>query len=154
MGIRTVFVFVTIRHVFVFVGCFVEKISNLVRLRADDQAGFGLVAAELVVDPALVDAVHLHGAVVHVQGRGGRVRRDLHPVRLFQLVAVVEPGHLKNETIKKQNNDTIYKKNNKGHLRLRVSSKASGELRAGSLLDPVCLDLLRDLCVLHDGWKS
>ena len=109
MGIRIVFVFVTIRRVFVFVGCFVEKISNLVRLRADDQAGFGLVAAELVVDPALVDAVHLHGAVVHVQGRGGRVRRDLHPVRLFQLVAVVEPGHLKNETIKKQNNDKIYK---------------------------------------------
>ena len=106
VGIRVVFVFVTIRRVFVFVGCFVEKIS---RLRADDQAGFGLVAAELVVDPALVDAVHLHGAVVHVQGRGGRVRRDLHPVRLFQLVAVVEPGHLKNETIKKQNNDKIYK---------------------------------------------
>ena len=100
----------TIRRVFVFVGCFVEKISNLVGLRADDQAGFGLVAAELVVDPALVDAVHLHGAVVHVQGRGGRVRRDLHPVRLFQLVAVVEPGHLKNETIKKQNTDIIYKK--------------------------------------------
>ena len=110
VGIRVVFVFVTIRRVFVFVGCFVEKISNLVGLRADDQAGFGLVAAELVVDPALVDAVHLHGAVVHVQGRGGRVRRDLHPVRLFQLVAVVEPGHLKNETIKKQNNNTIYKK--------------------------------------------
>ena len=99
LAIRAVFVFVTIRPVFVFMGCFffVEKISNLVRLRADDQAGFGLVAAELVVDPALVDAVHLHGAVVHVQGRGGRVRRDLHPVRLFQLVAVVEPGHLKNE---------------------------------------------------------
>ena len=110
MGIRVVFVFVTIRRVSVFVGCFVEKISNLVRLRADDQAGFGLVAAELVVDPALVDAVHLHGALVHVQGRGGRVRRDLHPVRLLQLVAIVEPGHLKNETIKKQNNDTMYKK--------------------------------------------
>ena len=109
MGIGVVFVFVTIRRVFVFVGCFVEKISNLVGLRADDQAGFGLVAAQLVVDPALVDAVHLHGAVVHVQGRGGRGRRDLHPVRLFQLVAVVEPGHLKNETIKKQNNDKIYK---------------------------------------------
>ena len=124
----------TIRAVFVFVGCFffVEKISNLVRLRADDQAGFGLVAAELVVDPALVDAVHLHGAVVHVQGRGGRVRRDLHPVRLFQLVAVVEPRH----------------------LRLRVSRVAGVELCACSLLDPVRLDLLRDLRVLHDGWKS
>ena len=42
----------------------------------------------------------------------------------------------------------------KGDLRLRVSGKASGELGAGSLLDPVRLDLLRDLRVLHDGWKS
>ena len=100
-------------------------------LWADDQAGLRLVAPQLVFNPAFVHPVHLHRAIVHVEAGVGVVGRDLHPLRLFQLVAVVIPGH----------------------LRLRVSSETSVELCARPFLDPVCLDLLCDLRILDDGWK-
>ena len=117
-----------IRLAFVFViGFLLTFVCHL----TDNQARLRLVAAQLVLDPALVHAVHLQGAVLHVQARVRLGRRDLHPLRLFQLVAVVIPGH----------------------LRLRVSSEASVELCARSLLDPVRLDLLCDLRILDDGWK-
>ena len=111
--------------------CIVEFLLTFV-LWADDQAGLRLVAPQLVLNPALVHTVHLQRAVVHVQARVGLVRRDLHPLRLFQLAAVVKPGH----------------------LGLGVPRKASIELCAGSLLDPVRLDLLCDLRILDDGWKK
>ena len=111
--------------------CIVEFLLTFV-LWADDQAGLRLVAPQLVLNPALVHTVHLQRAVVHVQARVGLVRRDLHPLRLLQLAAVVKPGH----------------------LGLRVPRKASIELCAGSLLDPVGLDLLCDLRILDDGWKE
>ena len=100
-------------------------------LWADNQAGLRLVASQLVFNPALVHPVHLHRAVVHVEAGVGVVGRDLHLLRLFQLVAVVIPGN---------------------HW-LGVSRKASIELCARPLLDPIRLDLLCDLRILHDGWK-
>ena len=100
-------------------------------LWANNQAGLCLVASQLVFNPALVHAVHLHCAVVHVEAGVGVVGGDLHLLRLFQLVAVVIPGN---------------------HW-LGVSRKAGIELCARPLLDPICLDLLCDLRILHDGWK-
>ena len=118
-----------IRLAFVFViGFLLTFVCHL----TDNQARLRLVAAQLVLDPALVHAVHLQGAVLHVQARVRLGRRDLHPLRLLQLVAVVEPRH----------------------LRLRISRVAGVELCACSLLDPVRLDLLRDLGVLNNSWKT
>lgn len=98
-------------------------------LTADDQTGLGLVVRELVRDPALVDPLHLHGAVLQVQRGRHVIHHHLHLGRLLQLGAVVPPCN----------------------LRLWVAGESAGELSRGFLLNPVSLDLLCDLGRLDDG---
>ena len=101
-------------------------------LTTDNQAGLGLVVRQLVWDPALVDPLHLHGAVLQVQRGRHVIHHHLHLGRLLQLWAVVPPRN----------------------LWLWVAGEPTGELSGGPLLDPVGLDLLCDLGRLDDGWNK
>lgn len=73
-----VFVFSSVIYLYLYLHLWIVKFLLTFVLRADNQAGLRLVAAQLVLDPALVHTVHLHRAVVHVKARVGVVRRDLH----------------------------------------------------------------------------